>query len=211
MLEATAEANNLSAVAGAKEIYSSQMEFVCGGDKPYLNTASLEGEHHRMKDKAMEYFTGRRKMGGADFSEKYKEQLDHEIEEQFTHFRTQNESKNIFKAFKTPATLFVVAVFFYFVSGFLGLLGLYPLANMANLIMGLAIITLCTWAYIRYSGGMRDMGTVIDVIAEAIWENAVRPMYLGLAGAGLEQATQQMTNFTLGNQSSVSNSSSKTK
>lgn len=69
----------MSAVAGAKEIYSSQMEFVCGGDKPYLNTASLEGEHHRMKDKAMEYFTGRRKMGGADFSEKYKEQLDHVI------------------------------------------------------------------------------------------------------------------------------------
>jgi len=211
MLEATAEANNLSAVAGAKEMYSSQMEFVCGGDKPYLNTASLEGEHQRMKDKAIEYFTGRRKMGGADFSEKYKEQLDHEIEEQFAHFRTQNESKNIFKAFKTPATLFVVAVFFYFVSGFLGLLGLYPLANLANLIMGLAIITLCTWAYIRYSGGMRDMGTVIDVIAEAIWENAVRPMYLGLAGAGLEQATQQMTNFTLGNQSSVSSSNSKTK
>jgi len=55
------------------------------------------------------------------------------------------------------------------------------------------------------------MGTVIDVIAEAIWENAVRPAYLGLAGAGLEQATTQMTNFTLGNQSSVSNSSSKTK
>lgn len=60
-------------------MYSSQMEFVCGGDKPYLNTASLEGEHQRMKDKAIEYFTGRRKMGGADFSEKYKEQLDHVI------------------------------------------------------------------------------------------------------------------------------------
>lgn len=73
-----------------------------------------------------------------------------EIEEQFGHYRTQNESKNIFKAFKTPATLFVVAVFFYFVSGFLGLLGLYPLANLANLMMGLTLVTLCTWAYIRW-------------------------------------------------------------
>ena len=36
------------------------MEFVCGGDKPYLNTASLEGEHQRMKDKAIEYFTTQR-------------------------------------------------------------------------------------------------------------------------------------------------------
>lgn len=52
------------------------MECVCGGDKPYLNTASLEGEHARIKDKAMDHFNGRRKMGGAEFSEKYKERLE---------------------------------------------------------------------------------------------------------------------------------------
>jgi NAD(P)-dependent dehydrogenase (short-subunit alcohol dehydrogenase family) len=72
-----------------------------------------------------------------------------EIEEQFGHYRTQNESKNVFKAFKTPATLVVVVLFFYFVSGFFGLLGLYPLANIANLLMGLTLITLSAWAYIR--------------------------------------------------------------
>jgi len=76
MLEATAEANNLSAVAGAKEVYSSQMEFICGGDKPFMNTAALETEHARIKDKSIEYFDGRRKMGGADFSARYKEQLE---------------------------------------------------------------------------------------------------------------------------------------
>ena len=64
------------AVAGAKELYSTMMETVCGGDKPYLNTASLEGEHVRIKDKALDHFNGRRKMGGAEFSEKYKERLD---------------------------------------------------------------------------------------------------------------------------------------
>ena len=32
-------------------------------------------------------------------------------------------------------------------------------------------------------------------------------MYFGLAGAGLEQATQQMTNFTLGNQSAAGSTS----
>ncbi|XP_046642321.1 atlastin-like [Daphnia pulicaria] len=200
MLEATAEANNLSAVAGAKEVYSTMMESICGGDKPFMSSNALDGEHLRVKDKAMEHFVGRRKMGGAEFSEKYKERLEQEIEEQFGHYRTQNESKNIFKAFKTPATLFVVAIFFYFVSGFLGLLGLYPLANLANLMMGLTLVTLCTWAYIRYSGGMRDIGTVIDFVAEAIWEKAVRPAYLNMAGSGLEQVTQQMTNITMGTQ-----------
>jgi atlastin len=161
---------SLSAVAGAKEVYSTMMESICGGDKPFMSSNALDGEHLRVKDKAMEHFVGRRKMGGAEFSEKYKERLEQvcliyivvklsspkmdffipqEIEEQFGHYRTQNESKNIFKAFKTPATLFVVAIFFYFVSGFLGLLGLYPLANLANLMMGLTLVTLCTWAYIR--------------------------------------------------------------
>ena len=66
----------MSAVAGAKEVYSSQMEFVCGGDKPFMNTAALETEHARIKDKSIEYFDGRRKMGGADFSARYKEQLE---------------------------------------------------------------------------------------------------------------------------------------
>lgn len=201
MLEATAEANNLSAVAGAKEMYASLMESICGGGKPYLNSNLLDGEHLRVKDKALEHFTGRRKMGGAEFSEKYKERLEQEIEEQFLHYRTQNESKNIFKAFKTPATLFAVTMIFYIVSGFMGFIGLYPLANLANLAMGVTLITLCAWAYIRYSGGLRDLGTVIDFVAEAIWENALRPAYLGIGGNQLEQASQQFTNITnLGNQ-----------
>ena len=75
--QATAEANNLSAVAGAKEVYASEMEFICGGDKPFLSTSLLEGEHNRVKDKALEYFQGRRKMGGAEFSERYRDKLEH--------------------------------------------------------------------------------------------------------------------------------------
>ena len=74
--KATAEANNLSAVADAKETYSQLMEEVCGGNKPYLNTAAIESEHRRHKDKALHQFQSKRKMGGDEFSEKYKEQLD---------------------------------------------------------------------------------------------------------------------------------------
>lgn len=52
------------------------MEDVCGGGKPFLSSNLLETEHLRVKDKAMEHFTGRRKMGGSEFSEKYKERLE---------------------------------------------------------------------------------------------------------------------------------------
>lgn len=52
------------------------MESICGGDKPFMSSAALDGEHLRVKDKAIEHFQGRRKMGGAEFSEKYKERLE---------------------------------------------------------------------------------------------------------------------------------------
>ena len=60
-------------------MYSSLMESICGGDKPFLNSALLDEEHLRVKDKALEHFHGRRKMGGTEFSEKYKEQLEQVI------------------------------------------------------------------------------------------------------------------------------------
>lgn len=66
----------MSAVADAKELYVSQMDDVCGGNKPYLNTAMMESEHRRVKDKAIYQFQKKRKMGGEEFSERYKEQLE---------------------------------------------------------------------------------------------------------------------------------------
>lgn len=74
-----------------------------------------------------------------------------DLEDQFTQFRAHNESKNIFKAARTPSVFFAIALFFYVGSGVLGLVGLYPLANLCNLAMGLALLTLVLWAYIRYS------------------------------------------------------------
>lgn len=52
------------------------MEAVCGGAKPYLSGPHLETEHHRIKDKAMDQFTKKRKMGGEEFSETYRVKLE---------------------------------------------------------------------------------------------------------------------------------------
>ena len=91
-------------------------------------------------------------MGGEEFSEKYREKLEQDLDETFVTFRAHNESKNIFKAARTPAVYFVIAMVMYIMSGIFGLVGLYTFANFANLIMGVALITLGTWAYIRYVG-----------------------------------------------------------
>lgn len=88
-------------------------------------------------------------MGGEEFSQKYLEQLDIDLEEQYNSFKAHNESKNIFKAARTPAVFFAIAISMYVFSGIFGLFGMYTFANFSNLVMGIALLTLTLWAYIR--------------------------------------------------------------
>lgn len=173
MLEATSEANNLASLSEAKDSYVAGMERVCGGEKPYLNERLLEMEHLRVRDAAMETFDARRKMGGAEFSAKYREQLEKELDDSFVMFRQHNEGKNIFKAAGTPLTLAALAMMLYLASQVLGLLGLYPVANLLNLAMVMTFATLGAWAYLRYSGNMPEVGGMIDEGATMIWESVL--------------------------------------
>ncbi|XP_063627799.1 atlastin-like isoform X1 [Cydia splendana] len=198
MLVATAEANNLTAVAEAREVYTTLMEEVCGGAKPYLQTQLLEAEHGRVRDKALHAFHSKRKMGGDEFSQSYCEQLVRDLEEQFKQFSAHNESKNIFKAARTPSVFFAIAMFFYVLSGIFGLVGLYPIANLCNLAMGVALLTLVLWAYIRYSGEMRELGVTIDDTANVLWENVMKPLYQAGLEKGMEHAAKAAAESALG-------------
>lgn len=73
--QATAEANNLTAVAAAKEVYEGLMEEVAGGTRSYLPPRMLEEEHRRAKDKALHAFHSKRKMGGQELENTYSTQL----------------------------------------------------------------------------------------------------------------------------------------
>lgn len=79
------------------------------------------------------------------------------MEDAFLQFKAHNESKNIFKAARTPAVFFAIAVTMYILSGIFGLVGLYTIANVCNLIMGIGLLTLVLWAYIRYMNLFKDM------------------------------------------------------
>ncbi|XP_055530377.1 atlastin [Wyeomyia smithii] len=209
MLVATAEANNLTAVAAAKEIYSQLMEDVCGGAKPYLSTAHLDSEHNRIKEKALHQFSSKRKMGGEEFSEKYREKLEQDLDESYMTFRANNESKNIFKAARTPAVYFAIAVVMYIFSGIFGLVGLYTFANFANLIMGIALLTLATWAYIRYSGELSDFGVRLDEFANLLWENIMKPIYQSCMEKGIQQVASHATEYAFGGNGASAISSSR--
>lgn len=71
-------------MAEAKDVYNILMEEVCGGQRPFLQSQLLEEKHLRIKDKAIMTFQAKRKMGGEEFSEAYKEQLCKVIHKQFS-------------------------------------------------------------------------------------------------------------------------------
>lgn len=204
MLVATAEANNLSAVAAAKETYSTLMDSVCGGNQPYLNLNQLEAQHSEFKRQALSQFSGIRKMGGEEFSSSYREKLELDIDEEYDKFKAHNESKNIFKAARTPAVFFAIAVVFYIISGLCGLVGLYSVANTCNLLMGCALLTLITWAYIRYSGEMTDIGIKIDDVANTVWDNVMKPGYKAVIEKSVEQAVLSRSNSYIGQPTNTS-------
>nr|XP_028580827.1 atlastin-2 isoform X3 [Podarcis muralis] len=176
MLQATAEANNLAAVAGAKDTYNKGMEQVCGGDKPYIAPADLERKHQDLKELAIKQFRSVKKMGGEDFCRRYQDHLDEELDEVYANFVKHNDGKNLFYAARTPATLFAVMFAMYIISGLTGFLGMNSIATLCNLVMGVALISLCTWAYVKYSGEFREVGTLIDQMAELLWDQVIKPL-----------------------------------
>ncbi|MEQ2303042.1 putative RING-H2 finger protein [Ameca splendens] len=132
--------------------------------------ADLEGYHAAFCEDSVKLFRSIKKMGGEEFCQRYQKQLKSELEEAYTNFCKHNEGKNIFYAARTPATLFVVMFFTYVLSGVTGFIGLSFLAALANLILGVALMLLCVWAYVKYSGEFREAGMLIDQVAEALWE-----------------------------------------
>ncbi|XP_006270828.3 atlastin-3 [Alligator mississippiensis] len=172
MLQATAEANNLAAVASAKDLYYLKMEQMCGGDKPYVAPAQLDERHEAARTAALELFRRVKKMGGAAFSRGYEEQLETELAELHAHFSRHNEAKNLLGALRTPAVLAGTVLALYLGSGLSGFVGLSVVAQLCNGLVGLLLLALLAWGYIRYSGHYRPLGTAIDTTAGYVLEQA---------------------------------------
>ncbi|KAK8742839.1 hypothetical protein OTU49_001695 [Cherax quadricarinatus] len=169
------------------------MEALVGGDRPFLKTVQMEAEHSKAKERAIQTYLEKNKYGRKNQSvvEKYQLMLEEEVGKMFLKYSQQNEAKNVFKAARTPATLFSVLMFFYLLSGIFGLFGMYSFANMCNLGMGVFLIMLTVWAYVRYSGEYRDAGVYIDELATFLWENVIHPIYQTYMEKHLKEAAEQ--------------------
>uniref|UniRef100_A0A672HCR1 Atlastin-3-like n=1 Tax=Salarias fasciatus TaxID=181472 RepID=A0A672HCR1_SALFA len=170
MLMATAEANNLAAVASAKDQYYKNMEKVCGGDLPYVAPESLEEKSNFFVKEALHAFSSTKKMGGQEFCDRYQSELEKELEEMWQSYSKHNESKNLFSAFRTPAVLFVLVCLLYILSGVFLFVGLSTFALVCDCTLGVVMMAMLTWAFIRYSGRYRHVGGAIDQAAGVVLE-----------------------------------------
>lgn len=64
--------------------------------------------------------------------------------------------------------LFVLVCFLYVLSGLLLFIGLATIAFACDCVLGLAMVAMLTWAFIRYSGKYRGLGGAIDQTAGVI-------------------------------------------
>ena len=144
-----------------------------------------------------ETFNGRRKMGGEEFSAKYLDQLEKELNQSYENYKSHNESKNIFRAANTPITLGAIAMIFYILSQLFSIFGIYPIANILNLLMLGAILLLSTWGYIRYSGNLSELGEGIDTIASTIWDSGLSPLFELTVEKGTNQLAKHVVHRQL--------------
>lgn len=135
-----------------------------------MSPAELERRHAELRQASVRHFCSVKKMGGEDFCRRYQEQLEAELDEAYANFSRHNDGKNIFHAARTPATLFAVMLVMYAASLVTGFVGVGSAAALCNLVMGAALMALCVWAYVKYSGEFREVGGVIDQVAETLWE-----------------------------------------
>jgi len=202
MLLATAEANNLAALAVAKAEYVRGMEELCGGDTPYMSSAQLEEYHEAYRNRAVRKFKETRKMGGDDYSLTFVEKLDAEIWESYENFIKVNNGKNLFRSARTPAVLFVLLIIVYVCQEVFQFLYLDAIAKLCGAMLGLIFMTLSIWAYTRYSGNLREIGQSIDELATVTWENFLSPASDFLMKEGVKHAVnlQQKINEPNGNE-----------
>ncbi|KAH9382766.1 hypothetical protein HPB48_023325 [Haemaphysalis longicornis] len=148
---------------------------LCGGDQPYLSPAVLESHHQRQRELAKKWICDRLKMPGEEASQRCLDELTQEIDLAFHKFAMLNKTKMTAVMIRTPTTLFVTVLVFYFMSGTFALIGADSFANFCNLVMGLSSIGLLLWSYVRMSGAMPEVGALIDNIATILWESVTRP------------------------------------
>lgn len=82
--------------------------------------------------------------------------------------------------------LFVLVCFLYVLSGILLFIGLSTFALVCDCTMGVVMMSMLTWAFIRYSGRYQTVGGAIDqaagVVLEQVSLTGIMLLVIGICG-----------------------------
>ncbi|KAJ8723619.1 hypothetical protein PYW07_007599 [Mythimna separata] len=165
ILQATAEANNTSASSEARNVYETLMEEVCGGTKPYLSQEVLDDEHRKCLNKALHAFESKKKMGGAEMADKFKDLLVKDLEELFKQLSAHNEGKNVHSMLSTPLVFLALLLVGYLLSVLGSTFGVQTAVALGQAVTLGAAGMLAVWLYTRWTGSGREIGMQLDDIA----------------------------------------------
>lgn len=168
ILQATAEANNRSAMSEASDVYKTLMEELCGGSKPYIQPARLEEENWKITNKALHAFDNKKKMGGEEMSEHFRKELVKELEELYTQLAAHNEGKNVYRILGTPIVFLTMMIVGYLLGVIGATLGLQTIVAGGQVVTMVAAAMLAVWGYTRMTGNMREIGMQLDEVASKI-------------------------------------------
>ncbi|KAL3320650.1 Atlastin-3, partial [Cichlidogyrus casuarinus] len=164
MLEATAEANNISLVQSCRDHYLEAMNKICGPGRPYVNTPDVENAHLKYKLEALTQFEKKPKMGSKEYCRQHMTKLTEAIDSLGDDFHKSNADKNVLKNMKTPACLILVMIVAYVLTGITELVGLSPITRLLLMPFYLCLLSLITWLILSYAG---QAPGVIEVINQA--------------------------------------------
>ncbi|XP_026743267.1 atlastin-like [Trichoplusia ni] len=168
ILQATAEANNKSALYEAIDLYENLMMEAAGASAPYMHRDRLYQEHKKARDKAVHQFYSKKKMGGEELATKFENRLGEIVEEKYVLIVEQNNAKSMYNILTTPAVFLLVLVLGYLLSVLGDLLGVRLLALLGMSIVVGVVGLLSVWGYSRWTGEMREVGMQLDHVARII-------------------------------------------
>ncbi|CAB3248640.1 unnamed protein product [Arctia plantaginis] len=168
ILQATAEANNRSAMSEASDIYKTLMEEICGGSKPYIQPDMLDKENWKVMNKALHSFDSKKKMGGIEMSATFRSELVKELEEMYTQLAAHNEGKNVYRILGTPIVFLTIMILGYVLGAVASTFGIQILVAVGEGATIGAALMLAVWGYTRISGNLRDVGMQLDDVAAKI-------------------------------------------
>lgn len=169
LYDATAEASNLAAAANAKNHYLKSMKDICGANKPYVNPQILEQKHNQLLKESLKMFGTTKKLGEADYSKSFSDNLSKEIASNFDEFIEMNNSKNMFNLWGSP----LIMLCFWFVAFTLGrildLIGLAPVASLFYFQSTLCFFAMIVYVGMKYTGNFPEVVVAVDKVAETCW------------------------------------------